>query len=131
MKQFRGFDFFNGMPDGMAKIQQGTFSLFCRIFFYDCALNTTAFLNHLQQNRKFPVIDLHHMINQPFIVARILNQTMFQNLTHAAGELLCIQSFQSVQIHINQGRLMKSTNHIFVTVKIYSCFSTNTAIYLR
>ena len=66
-----------------------------------------------------------------FIKIRITDQTCLKYFTHSASKLYRWEGFQCIHVHIDKARLMKSSDHVFVLVKVHTCLAAYTAVHLR
>lgn len=130
MEHLEILKFFDGMAYGVSQIQKRTLSFFCGILLHNSFFDLHALQNHGLQSLNFPVLNLKHLIDAPFIIGSVFDQTMFQHLAHTAGELLCRKSLECGKVGINQGGMMESSHHILVTVEIHAGFSADAAVHL-
>ena len=75
-------------------------------------------------------MDLIHFVKKPFIKIAVLDQSMLHHLCKPTIKLSVVQCAKHRNIHINQLRHIKCTNHILIAFKINTCFSTNAGITL-
>ena len=83
--------FFDRVPGRVSEIEQSPLSLFLRIPFNDPSFDMNAADNHLPENFRIPFPDLSHMIQAPFIVRSVPDQSMLQDLSHAACKLPVVE----------------------------------------
>ena len=76
VKHLKILKLFNCMTYGMTKIQKSPFPFFCRIFFNNCFFDLHAFQNHRSQDRHLAILDLRHLVDAPFIIGSVFDQTM-------------------------------------------------------
>ena len=130
MKQGEILEFFYRMTYGVSQVEKCTLSLLLWITLHNTSFDLTAFAYHSGNPFHVQLFNLFLLTAYKTEKFFITDQSCFQDLTHSTRKLFCRQRRKSTHIHINKTWLMKSSNHIFILLEIYSCFSTNAAVYL-
>ena len=120
---------FDGMADSVAKVQVQTNALIQLVFNHDFSLDFAGAVNDIFCMFKDTVNAPVHLL-QIFPQLDIIDEAIFDNLTHSFNQFSFTQCFQGLGIDEDTVRLIEGTDHIFGEGGVDPRFSTDRRINL-
>ena len=116
---------FDGVPEGVAEVEDGPQSGFALVLFYHPGLELAAAFDGISQNCRIARHQTAEIGLDPVEKPHVGNRSVLDDLRQAGAELARRQRTQGVEVADHPLRLVESANHVFSSRMVDGRFPTN------